>query len=85
MELIQIKSFEELMCQFKEILRETLKEIQEEERFIRFSDFMKEKSISRATLYAYDKRHRGLLTRIGNKTYVDRDVWNEILAGKRKK
>ena len=85
MELIQIKSFEELIQQFKKILYDTLKEIKEEDRFIRFSDFMKKKGISRATLYSYDKRHRGLLTKIGNKTYVDREVWNDILSGKRKK
>ena len=85
MELIQIKSFEELIQQFKKILYDTLKEIKEKDRFTRFSDFMTEKDISRATLYSYDKRHRGLLTKIGNKTYVDREVWNDILSGKRKK
>lgn len=85
MELIQIKSLEELILQFKNILYDVLKEIKEEDRFTRFSDFMTEKDISRATLYSYDKRHRGLLTKIGNKTYVDREVWNDILSGKRKK
>ncbi|MCK5367088.1 MAG: hypothetical protein KAQ62_01005 [Cyclobacteriaceae bacterium] len=85
MELIQIKSFEELIQQFKKILYDTLKEIKEKDRFTRFSDFMTEKDISRATLYSYDKRHRGLLTKIGNQTYVDREVWNDILSGKRKK
>lgn len=85
MELIQITSIDELIKQFKKILHDTLKEIKEKDRFVRFSKFMEEKDISRATLYSYEKRHRGLLTKIGNKTYVDQEVWNDILSGKRKK